>query len=437
VRFGILKHVGFSKEGENHNRIISAGDVLECLAIRNIYRSMGIDEQDLVSCYPYELGSYLGEYCVLPINVYALSLDYSRRIIPCFLGLTMGGGYRFSEHDISLLRRFAPVGCRDERTMRILLDLGIDAYLQGCLVATFPRRERASGSEAPSKTFFVNPAKAIKPFIPKEILVDYEFVSHDYYTTPDELFGGDDCYEFGEELIAKYTREAKLVITSKYHSAVLCLALGIPVIMVLENNYYKYSWLEKFIPIYEPKDFPRINWNPKPVVIPDEEKELMLRIARRRIGEMHDKYSDLCKLSELRERPEASGFEDIFYGNGAIEFVKNNWHRDASIRYAFWGATDTSRKLNAYIAENFVNAQLVKVFDWSVRSEVDYSEGVFVPEPLDNITLPENENLFIFVAGNSASEAAVELFQKVQRNPDSYYLCRRYVLEKDDLDDES
>lgn len=92
MRFGILKHVGFSREGEEHNRIISAGDALECLAIRNVYRSMGIDENELVGCYPYELGQYYGEYCVLPINVYALSLDYSRRIIPCFLGLTLGGG---------------------------------------------------------------------------------------------------------------------------------------------------------------------------------------------------------------------------------------------------------------------------------------------------------------------------------------------------------
>lgn len=91
MRFGILKHVGFSREGEEHNRIISAGDALECLAIRNVYRSMGIDENELVGCYPYELGQYYGEYCVLPINVYALSLDYSRRIIPCFLGLTLGG----------------------------------------------------------------------------------------------------------------------------------------------------------------------------------------------------------------------------------------------------------------------------------------------------------------------------------------------------------
>lgn len=49
------------------------------------------------------------------------------------------------------LRRFSPVGCRDERTMRLLLEHGIDAYLQGCLVATFEKR-----TELPTqKKFFL------------------------------------------------------------------------------------------------------------------------------------------------------------------------------------------------------------------------------------------------------------------------------------------
>jgi len=159
----------------------------------------------------------------------------------------------------------------------------------------------------------------------------------------------------------------------------------------------------------------------------------MLSIAQKRITEMYDKYYDYCRLSEMRERPGVAQFEDIFYGNGAIEFVKSNWDLDTSIQYAFWGATDTSRKLNAYIASHYPNARLVKVFDWSVRSEVDYAEGVFVPEPLDHITSFENEGLFLFVTGNSASEAAIDLFAETERNPESYFLCRRYVLEEDDL----
>lgn len=95
MNYGILTHIGFAKKEEKQNRIISIGDVLECLAIRNIYHSMGIKEENLITCYPYELNEYQGEYCVLPINVYALNIDYSYRILPVFLGLTLGGDTDF------------------------------------------------------------------------------------------------------------------------------------------------------------------------------------------------------------------------------------------------------------------------------------------------------------------------------------------------------
>ncbi len=430
MNYGILTHIGFSKKGGKQNRIISIGDVLECLAIRNIYQSIGVDENELITCYPYELNEYQGEYCVLPINVYALNIDYSNRILPVFLGLTLGGANKYSKENMDLLRRFSPVGCRDERTMRMLLAQGIDAYMQGCLVATFPKRPIL---ETQRKVFFTDPEGGIQKYIPKELLSDYEFFSHDYYMTDEELYKEGGLYQLGERIIEKYKTEARLVITSKYHAAITCLALGIPVIMIIENNYFKYSWLEKYIPIYEPKDYPNIDWNPKPVCIPDSEKELMLNIARKRIKDTYEKYHDICTLSEIRERPEIAHFDDIFYGNYAIEYVKENWKKDTRIDYAFWGATATSRKLNDFIAEHYPEARLKKVFDWSVRSEVEYKEGIFIPEPLEHISFGENKDLFIFVTGNSAFEAASDLFQKLNRSPGTYFLCRRQVLTEENF----
>lgn len=430
MRYGILTHIGFSKSGGGKNRILSIGDVLECLAIRNIYRSIGVEEENLILCYPYELNEYDGEYCVLPINVYALNIDYSNRILPVFLGITLGGGYGLTQKNINLLRRFSPVGCRDERTMRLLIDNGVDAYLQGCLVSTFPRRPQL---DTQKKVFFVNPEKGLLDYIPDEILSNYEFVTHDYFTTDKELYKEGGLYALGERIIDKYITEARLVVTSKFHSAIVCLALGIPVIMVIENNYYKYSWLEKYIPIYEPKDYPKIDWEPKAVCIPNEEKELMLHIAKKRIQDTYEKYHDICKLSELRERQDIKFFDDIFYGNYAIEYIKTNWDHNIQIDYAFWGVTDTSRKLNSYIADNYPNAHLVKVFDWSVRANVEYREGSFIPEEINNICSDENESLFIFVTGNSASEAALELFERIHKHPDLFFLCRRQVLEQEDI----
>ncbi len=430
MKYGILGHIGFSKKGGNKKRLMSMGDIFECLAIQEIYKRLGIAEDDLITCYPYELDEYLGEYVVLPINVYALNIDYSRRILPVFLGLTLGGEHQISDDNISMLRRFQPVGCRDERTMRRLIDRGIDAYVQGCLVATFPKREK---KDTQNRVFFIDPEAGIKDYIPKELLDNYEFFSHDFYMTPEELLNGKNIYQYGTETIERYRKEARLIVTSKYHAAVIALALGIPVIMIIENNYYKYSWLEKYIPIYEPKDYKNINWNPGAVVIPDEEKELMIEIAEKRILETYRKYEKICRLSELRENPMIERFSDIFYGSYAIEYIKKNWDENIKIEYAFWGATRTAVKLNEFIYENYPNARLIKVFDWSVSEPIEFKEGKMVPERLDSIENTENKHLFIFVTGNSASDAAKDLFKRIKKNCDEYFLCERKILKEEDL----
>ncbi len=427
MNYGILKHVGFAKDGESNNRLISLGDIFECLAIRNIYNQMGIANEELISCCQYDLEDYKGEYVVLPINIYSLNVNYSRRILPCFLGLTIGGIQNISERNINMLRRFQPVGCRDERTMRKLIeDYGIDAYLQGCLVATFPEREQNLPSQ--NKVFFVDPNAGIKDYIPKELFDNYEFFSHDFYVNSEDELCKDGIYEFGKKAIEMYSKEARLIVTSKYHAAIIAMALGIPVILIMENNYYKYSWISKFIPVYEPKDFDKIDWNPPVVKIPQEEKELMIKIAMNRIKETYDKYKDICTLSEIRENIEIEEFEDIFYGSYAVEYIKKNWDKDIEIEYALWGATDTSRRLNKFISDNYKNAKLKKVYDWVIKTPVEYVEGEFYPESLDGL---ETEEDFVFVTGNSASLAAKELFAKTGKK--NYFLCERKVLEESDI----
>lgn len=313
--------------------------------------------------------------------------------------------------------------------MRMLQENGINAYLQGCLVATFPERQHNLPTQ--TKVFFVDPQAGIKDYIPDSLLEDYEFFSHDFYIHPTNGKLEKEMYEFGRKTIDRYAKEAKLIVTSKYHAAIIALALGIPVILIMENDYYKYSWLKKFIPVYEPKDFQNIDWNPQPVVISREEKELMVKIAKDRIAGTYQTYEELCKLSEMKETVEVEEFDDIFYGSYAIEYIKENWKKDEMIEYTFWGATETAVKLNRFIYRNYPNARLIKIFDWSIRNPVFYEEGSFVPEPLENIELLENVRKFMFVTGNSASLAAKELFLKIGKK--NYFLCERKILMESDL----
>lgn len=428
MKYGIQYHVGFSdKSNASDSRLISVGDVLENLAVKRIYRRMGVPEDQIVECLQYEVQDYKGEYLVLPINIYSLNVRFSRRILPVFLGLTIGGHRDLSEQEVNTLRRFAPVGCRDEKTMRRLLDLGIDAYLQGCLVATFPKR--TPNPDTQKKVFFVNPEAGIRDYIPDELLENYEFFSHDYYMSPEEMSGDQSLYDFGQGVLDMYAREARLIVTSKYHAALAALALGIPVVLVMENCYFKYTWIKEYIPVYEPKDYPNINWDPDPVVIPDEEKELMLGIACDRIRETVQKYARICRLSEIREDIGNDDFPDIFYGTYAIEHIRRSWPKDEPFDYAMWGATQTAVTLHEFISENYPNARLRRIYDYAVQ---DRFLGL---DPAKPTQIPDDPDYFVLVTGNSAADAARDLFARIGKSPDRFFCCERKVLQEADLAD--
>jgi hypothetical protein len=433
MKYGILKHVGFSKGDDDNRRLISMGDVLESLAIKSLYQRMGIDDSQIVECNAYDLHEYGKngeEYVVLPINYYSITVNYSSRVLPVFLGESLGGAERsLTEGEEQIFRRFQPVGCRDERTFRMLVNKGIDAYVAGCMVASFPKRTEAQNQSADT-VYFIDVFGGIKDYVPKSLLEKYVFRSHDYYLSINEMTdnGSHDIYSLGQDLIDEYAQNAKLIVTSKFHAAIIALALGIPVILILENNCFKYSWLHRFIPIYEPEDCAKIDWNPGRVVIPDAEKELMKTVAIRRIQETYQKYHDILALSELREDPSIQRFEDLFYGSGAIDYITQCWKKDIDIEYAFWGVTETAKKLQEFISSHFSNARLVRVFDFSNRTPF----FDVIPEPSENIG--DYPGLFVFVTSASAFESAVELFENLDKPSEEFFLCRRSILTPEDVE---
>lgn len=424
MKYGRIVHIGYSR-GTNERREINLGDIFECMAIENVYRKLGICENDILSIYQHNLEDYDGEYVVLPINIYAQKINYSSRVLPVFLGITYGGQNEMSEQEIDLLKRFSPIGCRDERTLRNLLHRNVDAYLNGCLVATFPKRVQNLPTQ--DTVIFADPQKEILPYIPSNLKKKYRFIYHDLYVTPEELSEDGNLITYGEKFLDIYIKEAKLVITSRFHAAVLCLALGIPCILTMENFYYKYTWIKKYIPLYEPKDFEKIDWNPPAIVISEEEKALMLQIACKRLKQTYEKYYDMCTLSEVRENYDIKEFDDIFYGNDAIAYIKRNWKTDEKIQYAFWGITLVTKKLYDFIQANYPNAKLCKVYDFKVREQF---MGV-KPEHFDNID--RNNNCFIFVTSQSAVNAAKEKFAQVGKATNEFFLCERHLLREEDF----
>lgn len=142
-----------------------------------------------------------------------------------------------SKKSIEYLKKHEPIGCRDYHTVKTLEERGVKAYYTGCLTLTLPNKyqhlpktEDIYMVDVMYKMYKLEKLKRIqltKKIIPKEILQKAIFVEQDvpHGTSQKEKFS------IAEEMLQKYAT-AKLVITSRIHCALPCIALGTPVLFV-------------------------------------------------------------------------------------------------------------------------------------------------------------------------------------------------------------
>ena len=166
--------------------------------------------------------------------------------------LAAGAGKEF-------LLAHAPVGCRDRHTCAELEERGIPAHYTSCLTLTLGNTYKADG--ASGKIYFVDVLckeprwrKAFSnwrmfksvyrrgvlfhPFRRKRILS--KLLNHPDFARAEELTQHFACADFPTqkerfEFAAKRLEEfshARLVVTSRIHCALPCLAMGVPVIFV-------------------------------------------------------------------------------------------------------------------------------------------------------------------------------------------------------------
>ena len=183
-------------------------------------------------------------------------------IEPIFVSFHMNNTaapFMLSEKGIAYLKKHQPIGCRDQFTADTLNAKGIDAHFTGCLTLTLDSY-KVDDSERDDAIYIVDPlysyprpekifynAKAtvrnilngsafqlskkkkyLKKFISEEVLSAAEFINQE---PPSNTYTDDEKFEMAEALLTKYAK-AKLVITSRIHCALPCLALGTPVIFI-------------------------------------------------------------------------------------------------------------------------------------------------------------------------------------------------------------
>ncbi len=425
MKYGVLEHNGVSfDENKKGKAVVNIGDSFQIMAVKNLYAEMKIPSENIVNINWLELNEYRGEYVILPINLSMFInsgkqsfADMSSYIIPVFIGASFKHS-NLDERQLAFFKKYEPIGCRDERTMQILRSHNIEAYLAGCIAATLPKVNR--NQERASKVFFVDVPSTIRDYIPNNIRENMEILTHEYVLDKQQIEEDPSSELFAKSIIKRYVEEARLVVTSRFHSACLCLALGIPVILALENNYYKFSWLSKILPLYTPESFNRINWDPKALEF-EHIKQEMKQVAIERINSVYQakKY---YQLSEYFENDKRVDDDALLYYHEACDYIERNWDKKSSIKYAFWGMTDNLVYIDKFICENFDNSKLVAVFDSFKEGQY---KGIKIERP---IVEKLKEVDCIIVTSNSASEVAEGILRGINKKENEFYLCKLNFL---------
>ncbi len=173
--------------------------------------------------------------------------------------------FMLNQKGVDYLKKHQPIGCRDKNTVKLLQEKGIEAYFTGCLTLTLDNY-KVDDSERNDKIYivdpfynyptkdkvFLTPKHTVKSIlngnafklnkIQKQLekVVDAEVLKNAEYVTQVKPIGSEtdeEKFTYAEECLKKYAK-ARLVLTSRIHCALPCLAMGTPVIFLNAFNTF-------------------------------------------------------------------------------------------------------------------------------------------------------------------------------------------------------
>ena len=244
--YGILIYDYF-KEGKFDNNAGNIGDYIQSLAALQFLPKNCIPffvDRDTIKIY------YGPKIKVIMNGFYSLNEGNnanSEQIIPIYTSIHISNNYINSD-TVNNLQKYKPIGCRDNKTLKLLMNKGIDAYFSGCLTTTLDIDYGVDDSKRNDEIIFVdykfgNFDKADQYLYS---LKAYNFskiinITHHFNLTDEHL----NRFKIAKNLLDRYAR-AKLVVTTRLYAALPCLALHTPVILI-NKNYDS----DRFLGLYE------------------------------------------------------------------------------------------------------------------------------------------------------------------------------------------
>lgn len=209
------------------------------------------------------MNAYLGDPVKMIMNAWYMDLPEnfppSDDINPLYVSIHINSTIVdkiFTPESIAHFKKFQPIGCRDFYTRDLLISKGIDAYYSGCMTLTLGetyKRDNVTDdvyfidvmydsmtlSELVRQPLrfgkrilngrafeFTHRNKVLRRHFDGELLKSAKFE-----TQIIPYISADEGFKLADDFL-KRLANAKLVVTSRIHTALPCLAMGTPVIFV-------------------------------------------------------------------------------------------------------------------------------------------------------------------------------------------------------------
>ena len=428
------------------------GDNAQVYALYNIYKYMGISDEDIVllSRFNVEEKAADGSTFIVPIcSAMMVNFDFVRFtiekkidnqfiFIPVSLGLLRIGilnEQNLNKFKDCLNRFITPIGCRDSDTAEILRNAGYPCYVNGCITNILPKRDN---NKVYDKVYFIDIPNRLFEYIPQEIKENaielrQEESPPDYYTEED--------YYYAVQRYELLRDTAKLVITNRYHIAIPCVAMGIPVIMCCDNILTRLHYgvdirltdLNPYIPYYTKEQYSHIDWNPQPVDFEDTKLQ-MLNLIVSRFKSAEEIYYSGNKLNDFF-KPNREKFSDIintnkydFENNVIINVLKPMLsHLIAPCKYYIYGLSEKyiESKYCLFLdvlQKNFPNYEFLGFVD-SFKTGEAFGKPIIHP---DDMNIDEHSG--VIVGAYSANKYVKKLFEEKGWNKTHLYLMGADIM---------
>jgi len=248
--------------------VFNIGDYIQSLAAEQFLSGdLTYVDRDLLS-------EYRGEKLKIILNGwFAHNIDFwppSEKLIPLLISFHLNNSIAekllHNKKNLDYLNSMGPVGCRDYYTKERLEEKGVDAYFSGCLTLTLGK-SYINNSEKKgvlivdpafnlvSNDFFAKMKKMLfnvssfnnimasidisfflKRLLPAELLNGAQYISHIY----SDSVTYNERFDLARHHLKLYEK-ARLVVTSRIHCALPCLAMKTPVLFLDTFNKQKDS----------------------------------------------------------------------------------------------------------------------------------------------------------------------------------------------------